>query len=332
MSAAVFSVMTANTPGAVGIIQVYGDGAAACVEQLCGVRPDARCRLAQFDDIDEGLVVGLNSHWCQIMPHGGVRVMQRLCDALGAVGAQSAETVDAYTAFPEASSALEAEMLATLAKAASPAAIPLLLAQPDRWVQAARYDDAETAAISDRLDGLVEPATVAVVGRANVGKSTLTNLMMGRAASLVADLPGTTRDWVAGMARIAMPVGEVVVRWFDTPGLRHSDDPIEQRAIQLARRVVAEADVLIAMRDVHTDWPAEDELPREPDVWVVNKCDLAPASVALNRSAVTMSAMQERGIDDLCAAVARALGLDALPTDPLWAFCPSLRSRLTTAD
>jgi tRNA U34 5-carboxymethylaminomethyl modifying GTPase MnmE/TrmE len=256
MNGVLFSVMTANTPGAVGIIQVYGNGAATCVEQLCGVRPNAHCRLARFGDIDEGMVVGLRDDWCQIMPHGGVRVVQRLCDALEALGAQPGEALDPRATFPEATTELEAEMLSTLARAASPAAIPLLLAQRERWEQVQQVDKRAMAAISEQLDRLVNPATVAVVGRANVGKSTLTNLVMGRAASLVADLPGTTRDWVAGMAQIAMPVGEVVVRWCDTPGMRRSDDTIEQRAIELARRVVAEADVLIAMRDVQTDWPA----------------------------------------------------------------------------
>ncbi|NJL31882.1 MAG: GTP-binding protein [Phycisphaerales bacterium] len=60
---------------------------------------------------------------------------------------------------------------------------------------------------------------VVVAGQPNVGKSTLMNKMLGRSASLVADLPGTTRDWVAGWVELE----GVALHWMDTPGLRHTD-------------------------------------------------------------------------------------------------------------
>lgn len=267
-------------------------------------------------------------------------------------------------------------MLHTIARAASPSAIDLLAEQPARWYAwLARPEHKhmpdrgairESSAVFDRL---IDPPTVVVAGRANVGKSTLTNALMGRAVSIVADLPGTTRDWVGGMVELAgdfrfqisdFRFGEaggaetadrpapdpanrkseiehqkslIAVRWLDTPGLRPSDDTVEQRAIALARSVVAEADVLIAMRERDSDWPAAEALPRTPDLWVVNKCD-GPAAQAQAGggslggspdSPLRISAEQGHGLPLLQTAVITRLGLDSLGDATPWAFSPTLR-------
>ncbi len=78
---------------------------------------------------------------------------------------------------------------------------------------------------------------------------------------------GRLRDYTAGRVELA----GLVVRWHDTPGLRRTEDPIESRAIDLARRLLDSADLLIAMTDREHDWP---ELPRVPDLRVAGKCDL----------------------------------------------------------
>ncbi len=328
-----FTLATANAPGAIGLVQLHGDGSADIVERLTGRRPTDRCALARFEEIDEGLIVALRDDWCQLMPHGGLRVMQRLSERLIELGATPSEQLDAQQVYPEASTPLEADMLLTLGRAASPVAVGLLLAQPALW--RARPHELPVRRIlarSERLDRLVEPPTVAVVGRANVGKSTLTNLVMGRTASIVADLPGTTRDWVGGLAKINAPIGEVVVRWFDTPGLRTSDDPIERRAIELARRAIDRADVLIALRDPIRDWPEAQRLPRRPDLHVLNKIDTSPA-MAESRGGDTgaagavlrLSALHGEGLDELCGAIAGVLGLADGSADVLWAFSPALR-------
>jgi tRNA modification GTPase len=327
-----YAIATARSPGAIGIIQLCGPRAAAIMQQLCGHAPARAARLVQFGDIDEGLAVAWRDDWVQLMPHGGLRVMQRLAERLEQLGAEPA-SVPPLELYPEAGCEMEAEMLAALAHAASPAAIDLLLDQPRRWREWLDRRDATPEQIlesSGAMDRLIDPPTVVLVGRPNVGKSTLTNLVTGRAASITADLPGTTRDWVAGLAQLPTPVGPLVVRWLDTPGLRETDDPIERQAITLAWRVIAAADLRIAMRDPQIGWPDDPDA----DLWIVNKSDQPgePRDDGSRRPLLRISALRGEGLESLGAAVAAALGLDLMTTARSWAFCPMLREALKHGD
>ena len=321
-----YQIVTAANPGAVGIIQLHGPGAIDVTEQLTGKRADQRCRLVSFADIDEGILVALRDDWVQLMPHGGPRVMQRLTEGLRELGCTRAEQIDPMQTYPEAADEIEALMLESLARAASPAAIDRLLAQPDIW-RAVPDRDAVDVQATAPLDHLITPPSIVLVGGTNVGKSTLTNFVTGRATSITADLPGTTRDWVGGLAMLPTPIGELCVNWFDTPGIRKSDDPIEQRAIELARQLIETADVLIAVRDHRQDWPDPADLPRRPDLLVINKADL-PASqqstISNQQSAIPTIATTGQGIDALATAIADHLGLLAVPADQPWAFHPDL--------
>lgn len=336
---------TAPTPGAVAIVQLHGEGVHSVLEHLTGRShwPVTRMMFVDFSGIDSGLAVMLRSDWAQVMPHGGPRVVRKLIDALLAAGCVFDETPEARIQYPEAASALEADMLMTLAKAASPVAIDLLLRQVENWhdfMQKTPPLDDEAVrhllARSSTLDRLIAPASVVVIGQPNVGKSTLTNRMLGRAASIVADLPGTTRDWVAGLAEL--PPG-VAVRWMDTPGLRESDDAIEQRAIELANQVIREAEVVVAMRDPVIGWPDPMKLPREPDLWVMNKCDLAGIAKA-QRDGDGLSPQQPRaisadtglGIDALHRDILAKLDLLQIDQREVWAFSDSLRESVKPWD
>jgi len=285
------------------------------------------------------------------MPHGGPRVVRRLVDRLIELGAAYVEQPDTRAIYPEASSALEADALATIARAASPAAVDLLLAQAELWKCPDWKEKSDNILTRSRvLDQLINPPGVVVVGRPNVGKSTLTNRVLGRAASLVADLPGTTRDWVAGLAELAWRSPEngadrdadaalrrsVAVRWMDTPGLRRSDDPIETQAIAMAHSVIESAAVLIAIRDPVIDWPEPQALPRTPDIWVMNKTDTLPPHTMSEgdegQSAdrpLWISASSGHGLEQLERWVLRSLGFVEEPQTPeIWAFSSTLRSCL----
>jgi tRNA modification GTPase len=308
-------VVTAPNPGAVGMVQLTGPGTRDMLAQLTGQSdwPSQRMRLVDFAGMDRGLAVLLRADWAQLMPHGGPRVMRKLVDHLLQAGAAYASDPSPRDVYPEAADELEANMLVAIAKAASPAAIDLLLAQPKLWREPCAEDDATIHARSTRWNRLIDPPSVVVVGAPNVGKSTLTNLMLGRAASVVADLPGTTRDWVAGLAEIR----GIAVRWMDTPGLRHSGDVIEQQAIELASQVIEQADVLIAMRDRDHDWPDESQLPRRAEVHVINKCD---GDTGEDGDALRISALNGEGVAPLEQRVIALLGLDDIDVPQRWIF------------
>lgn len=78
---------------------------------------------------------------------------------------------------------------------------------------------------------LREGVDTAIIGRPNVGKSTLMNLLAGTQKSIVTAIPGTTRDVVEE----TVLAGEIVLRLADTAGIRDTDDPVEQAGVQLAR-------------------------------------------------------------------------------------------------
>ena len=334
------TLTTADTPGAVAILQLHGDGITNVLEQLTGRADwaDLRAYLVNFADIDEGLAIQLNSQAAQLMPHGGPRVVQRLLEHLiNKLGCTYEAEPDPRDLYPEAQSHIEADMLAAIAKAASPAAIDLLAAQPALWrglfQQAGEVSQTQRLPIATRsktLNHLVTPPTVVVAGPANVGKSTLTNTLMGKAMSIVADLPGTTRDWVGGLVELSAtsdPQQAVAVHWLDTPGLRDSDDKIEQRAIQLARQQIEQSHVLIAMRDSGHPWPEADTLPRKPDLYVINKVDdAAPPDTSAGRSPehpLPLSATNNRNLSRLQGIIIEQLGLHGITSEP-WAFSKKL--------
>jgi tRNA modification GTPase len=273
--------LTPNQPGAIAILQLVGD-----IEPALAALtnhddwPIGRMRLSNFAGIDEGIAIRLTGNVAQLMPHSGLRVIQKLTALLVERGVQiaSAESLDPMLVYPEAEDQYEALMLAAVARAQSLLAIEALLDQPRRWrqfsVSGAPLTD-EDRLRSQRLNRLIDPPLVVLAGRPNVGKSTLSNALIGRSMSIALDQPGTTRDYTAGQVDLA----GLVVNWHDTPGIRCSDDPIERRAIDLARRLIERADLLISMTDAivfdrgegASVWP---ELPRPADVHVVNKCDL----------------------------------------------------------
>ena len=285
------TVATAPRPGAIAILQLSGD-VGPSLETLTGVGPwpIGRARLVPLGGVDEGIAVRLSDRVAQLMPHGGPRVIQRLVEWLVDHGAEL-EAPRPEDLYPEAGDRYEAMALAAVARAASPLAVDLLLDQPRRWREAGTPTPGDRER-SRRLDRLIDPPLVVVAGPANVGKSTLSNTLLGRTMSIAADHPGTTRDYTTGRVDLE----GLVVDWHDTPGLRETSDPVEHKALELAARLMTRADLLLAMTDAAHDWPV---LPRAADLRIAGKADLATRDDA----DLCVSAVDGTGIPQLVAAV-----------------------------
>ncbi len=118
---------------------------------------------------------------------------------------------------------------------------------------------------------------IAIVGRPNVGKSSLLNAWSGQDRAIVTELPGTTRDVVESQ----LVVRGIPVQLLDTAGIRETEDPVERLGVERSTRLAQEADVLVLVIDAQAGWTAADaaiydSIRHRPLILVVNKTDLAP--------------------------------------------------------
>ncbi len=157
--------------------------------------------------------------------------------------------------------------------------------------------------------------TVAIVGRPNVGKSTLFNRLVGKRLALVDDTPGVTRDRREGEARL----GDLMFRVFDTAGLETiNDDSLAARMTRQTERAIKDADVALLLIDARAGVTPTDRhfaqrlrRGRTPVVLVANKCEGQSATPGLLEAfelglgeAVAISAEHGEGLADLYDALA----------------------------
>ncbi len=108
---------------------------------------------------------------------------------------------------------------------------------------------------SHRRRGLIEGFKVAIIGKPNVGKSSLLNALLSYDRAIVSDIAGTTRDTIEEQVRI----GSHIIRLVDTAGIRDSEDTIEKIGIERSLHSVEDADVIIALFDGSRAFDEEDE-------------------------------------------------------------------------
>lgn len=160
---------------------------------------------------------------------------------------------------------------------------------------------------------------LAIVGRPNVGKSSLLNRLIDREKAIVTPIPGTTRDPVEAITSIE----GLSVNIVDTAGLHDSDDPVERIGIQKTNETIESADLTLFVIEANqAATEADDQILRHIKegrlLLVVNKIDLLDASRGLdlpeeyrNLSTVRLSALSGAGLDQLKAAIAAFFKVDA---------------------
>jgi len=148
---------------------------------------------------------------------------------------------------------------------------------------------------------------VVLVGRPNVGKSSLLNRLAGDERAIVAPVPGTTRDAL----REAVQIDGVPLVLVDTAGLRSDPDAIERLGIERTRRELESADVMLVVREAGGDAAAPEGLPAQTlRIDVYNKIDLAP-DFRVPAGALGVSAKTGVGLDRLRESILQAAGWGA---------------------
>ena len=162
--------------------------------------------------------------------------------------------------------------------------------------------------------------SVLILGRPNVGKSSLMNAILGEARAIVTEVAGTTRDTLEEELVLA----GFPVRLIDAAGVRDTNDPVEQEGVRRARDKASQADLVLLVIDGSVPLHEEDLLALElcrPDktLVVINKsdqaqqCDLAKLAGFEHRVAV--SAKYQQGLAELGKAIVRHLAEDASLAD-----------------
>ena len=153
----------------------------------------------------------------------------------------------------------------------------------------------------------------AIVGRPNVGKSSLFNKLLGLDRAIVTDIPGTTRDSISEQ----LSLQGIPISLADTAGIRASGDRIEEIGVERTRRAMVEADLLIVVMDGSVDPSPEDaavfsQVGSVRHIVAINKIDLPQVASmkGFNGSVptVNVSALTGEGLDDLSAAILSAFG------------------------
>jgi tRNA modification GTPase len=159
-----------------------------------------------------------------------------------------------------------------------------------------------------------EGLTLAIVGRPNVGKSSLFNRLVERERAIVTATPGTTRDLVSE----TVAIGGIPLKLIDTAGIRQALDEAESIGIQKSMEALVDADLVLVVMDASQPETAEDsELLRQaenrPVIVVGNKSDLAISRQwsEVNSQLVRTSAVTGEGIPRLRAEILRHVGGEA---------------------
>lgn len=185
-----------------------------------------------------------------------------------------------------------------------------------------------------------EGLSLAIIGRPNVGKSSLFNRLLNEERAIVTEIPGTTRDLVTETANL----DGIPLRLVDTAGIRDTVDPVERLGVERSHQALVDSDLRLLVIDASQGWNEDDRnllekiRPLGPALIACNKCDLLPSDdrdktaalesqgVVAEEEKVWISALTGEGLPQLrkkillIAAPARNLG-------PEGEFITNLRHR-----
>ena len=166
---------------------------------------------------------------------------------------------------------------------------------------------------------LKEGINTAIIGRPNVGKSSLLNVLLKEERAIVTEFEGTTRDTIEEYINIK----GIPLKIIDTAGIRETDNAVEKIGIEKSIEIAKSADLIIAIFDISQDLKDDDRrilelIANKNAIIVLNKIDLTvnktteSAINELNKEIVKISALERQGIDDIYEKIVKLYDLNKI--------------------
>ena len=166
-----------------------------------------------------------------------------------------------------------------------------------------------------------EGIKIGIIGRPNVGKSSLLNLLLEEEKAIVTDIAGTTRDIVEGQ----IIINGITCNIIDTAGIRQTENIVEKIGVSKSLEIVNSSDLIILLLNNNEELTKEDKellnmIKNKNHIIVVNKTDLEKKLI-INEKTIKISAKENTGIDELKNEIIRIYNLDKIETSDMSYLC-----------
>lgn len=154
---------------------------------------------------------------------------------------------------------------------------------------------------------------VAIVGRPNVGKSSILNALLKKNKAIVTDIAGTTRDIVEG----EMELKGIALKFIDTAGIRKTDDVVEKIGVDKSLEMIEEADLVILVLNNNEELTEEDKeiiekIKNKTHIIFINKNDLPNKLEINNKETVKGNTIEDKGLDNLKKKIVELFDLEKI--------------------
>lgn len=162
-----------------------------------------------------------------------------------------------------------------------------------------------------------EGITIGIIGKPNVGKSSLLNAILEEEKAIVTDIEGTTRDTIEGTTII----NGIACNFIDTAGIRNSDNTVEQIGVNKSKKIIDTCDLVLLVlnnNDIITKEEQEllEQIRNKPHIVIVNKIDLEQ-KLELNEECIKISIKEKKGLEQIKDKISEIFNLDKIKTQDM---------------
>lgn len=173
--------------------------------------------------------------------------------------------------------------------------------------------------IASSEDGKIikEGITIGIIGKPNVGKSSLLNAILEEEKAIVTDIEGTTRDTIEGTTII----NGIACNFIDTAGIRNSNNIVEQIGVNKSKKIIDTCDLVLLVlnnNDIITKEEQEllEQIRNKPHIVIVNKIDLEQ-KLELNEECIKISIKEKKGLEQIKDKISEIFNLEKIKTQDM---------------